>query len=252
VTKAKLIAGLGAVIALAAAAPASADILPVGAWGFNEGRGTTIYDTSFHGHNGSLQGSPTFTQGRFAKALSFGGGDAVLVPNDKKLEGQNLTVSAWVNSSSAPGPFKYIVGKGANGCVTGSYGLYTGPSTAGGIAFYVATSSSSFVMSPDGGSGIWDGNWHNVIGTYDGSTVRLYVDGQQVGSGSADGAPVTYGLASSNDVEIGNVPTCPGLGFTGKIDEAKVFNRALGSQEIRAAYQASKGLPPIIPFDLVL
>lgn len=250
-TKAKLIAGLVAAVALATAAPAGANVLPVGAWSFNEGHGTVAHDTSLHGNDGSILGGTAWTTGRFQKALSFDvNNDGVNVPDDQLFEGQNLTVSAWVNSTSSPGAYKYIVGKGLNGCVNGAYGIYTGPS--GGLAFYVSTSQTAFVMSPDAGAGVWDGNWHNVIGTYDGSTVRLYVDGREVGSGSADSSPVQYGGAVDNDLGIGTYPGCSGLSFDGKIDEAKVFNRTLGAQEIRAAYQASKALPSIIPFDLVL
>jgi hypothetical protein len=252
VRKAKLIAGLVAILVLGVAASARADILPVGAWSFNEGWGTVAHNTIFRGPDGNLEGNPSWTQGRFQKALSFSSAtsDEVVVPDSSGFEGRNVTVSAWVQASSSPGQFRYIVAKGGNGCMTASYGLYTGPS--GGLAFYAATSSTTFVMSADAGTKVWDGNWHSVVGTYDGSAVHLYVDGREIGSGNADTTPIPYGLSTTNDLGIGDAPSCPSLGFNGKIDDVKVFNRALGPQEIYGGYLASRGLPSFVFGDLIL
>jgi hypothetical protein len=128
------------------------------------------------------------------------------------------------------------------------------PGENGGVQFYAATSQVSYVMSPAASSGIWNGKWHNVIGTFDGSTVRMYVDGKQVGSGTPDTTPLTDGMPSSNDLMIGTYPGCSGqnLTFTGKVDEGKLFDRALGSQEISLGYLASRLMPQSSPIDLIL
>jgi hypothetical protein len=237
------------------AGPAAAQVLPVGTWGFNEGYGTVAHDTSLAPgqDNGTLQGGTSWTKGRFWGALSFDGSAAAVdVPDENGLEGSQVTVSAWVNSATSPGNFKYIVAKGAQGCLAASYGLYTGAN--GGLEFYVASNGGmSWTISPDAGSGVWDGSWHSVIGTFDGSTVRLYVDGKEVGSGTADTNAIPYNLSNGNDLLVGNYGGCSGLGFSGKIDEVKVFNRALGAQEIHLTVDASNLLlPPLAPVDLVL
>ena len=249
--KAKLIAGVVSVIALACANTASAQILPVGTWPLNEGTGTVAHDTSMHHDDGTLTSGVTWGSGRFAGAGVFDGAlGGVSIPDEAALEPASVSVSAWVNSSN-PGPFKYIVAKGASNCSAASYGLYTGPN--GGIAFYVSSNYGlSFVASPDGGTSLWNGAWHNVIGTFDGSTVRLYVDGVQVGSGTPDTTPIAYGLPTSNDLELGNYMGCYGLGFPGSIDQVRVFDRALSAQEIRIGVGASRALPTWFPFDLVL
>jgi hypothetical protein len=46
----------------------------------------------------------------------------------------NVTVAAWIRGTSSPGQYKYVVSKGATGCESGSYGLYS--SDNGGLAFY--------------------------------------------------------------------------------------------------------------------
>jgi Concanavalin A-like lectin/glucanases superfamily len=249
---AKTVVGLAAAILLTAAAPAGADFLPVGDWTFNEGRGTVAYDYSGHHDNGSVEGLAQWTRGRFQGALSFNGdAAAVEVPDSPVLEPASVSVSAWVDGGASPGNYRYVVAKGANGCFAASYGLYTG--SDGGLEFYVSTDQGlSWTVSPDAGQGVWNGQWHSVVGTYDGSSVRLYVDGRQVGSGTPDTAPIAYGLPTSNDLAIGDYPWCPESDFSGSIDEVKVFNRALGPQEIALGSQISRLLPTSFPFDLVL
>ena len=252
--KGKLVGVLASGVFLLSAGPAAAQVLPVGIWSFNEGVGTVAHDTSLppQHDNGTLQAGTSWTKGRFWNALSFdGNAGAVDVPDENGLEGPQVTVSAWVNSATGPGNFKYIVAKGAQSCLAASYALYTGAN--GGLEFYVASNGGmSWSISPDAGSGIWDGHWHSVVGTFDGSTVRLYVDGKEVGSGTPDTAAIPYDLPNGHDLLIGNYGGCSGLGFSGMIDEVKVFNRALGTQAIRLAVAASNLLPSSFPDDLVL
>jgi hypothetical protein len=248
----KWIVGLAVTALLTTAAPAMADILPVGDWAFNEGKGTVAHDYSGHHNDGTLQGLATWTQGRFQSGLAFdGNAAAVTVPDTPAFESTSVSVSAWVKSNSSPGEYRYIAAKGANGCSAASYGLYTGAD--GGLEFYVSADDGlSWTLSPGAGQSVWNGQWHNVVGTYDGSTLRLYVDGRQVGSGTPDTTPIAYGLPTSNEFAIGNYPWCPESGFSGSIDEVKLFNRALAPQEIGLAYTFSRLLPSSFPFDLML
>lgn len=249
--KAKLVALAAMASALLTAAPAAARILPVGQWDLNENGGTVAGNDAWRFSGpGVLSGNVAWSAGRFQGGLAFDGTNGVVeVADSDALESPSVSVSAWVRSDGSPGSYRYIVAKGGNGCCTGSYGLYTG--AGGGIAFYVATSQTTYAVSPDGGTGIWDGKWHNVVGTFDGSMVRVYVDGRQVGDGSPDSAPIQYGMPSGNDLAIGNYPWCTGLGFAGNIDEVKVFDRALSPGELHLGYLVSEWLPFDAPFDLI-
>jgi hypothetical protein len=251
--QAKTLVGLAGVMLLIGSAPASADITPIGMWPFNEGKGTVAYDYSGHDNDGTLEGLAAWAPGRFQGGVSFNGNAAaVRISDSRSLEPASVSVSAWVNGSASPGSYRYVVAKGANGCIAGSYGLYTG--AKGGLEFYVSTNQgTSYTVSPDAGQGVWNGKWHNVVGTYDGSSVRLYLDGQQVGSGTSDSAPIGYGLPGSNDLTIGDYPICSSLSldFSGAIDEVKLFNRSLAPWEIHVGYQASQYVQPSFPFDLI-
>ncbi len=205
----------------------------VGAWNLNEGSGTSVADSSGHGNNGVLSGDAQWVPGHEGAALKFNGGFAqVEVTRDSSLEPPDtVTVSAWVKNAGSPGDYSYILAKGATGCIAASYGLYTGPN--GGIEFYISRSKGTvYARSPDGGTGIWDGNWHFVVGTFDGTTIRLYVDGVEVGSGTVYPGAIEYLLPDSNDLFIGNYPGCEMHEFVGAIDDVTVWERALSAAEV--------------------
>ena len=64
----------------------------------------------------------------------------------------------------------------------------------GGLRFCVF-GDGSYVESPGAtDQQVWDGNWHFVAGTYDGATVRVYVDGTEVGSGTPTQQTINYAI----------------------------------------------------------
>jgi hypothetical protein len=238
---------LVSVAALVIAAPASASIGPSGWWPFYENTGTRAHDLSGNHDDGTLSGGAQWTSGYFGPALAFNGDGAnVDVPDTPAFEPSNsITVTAYVKASGSPGDFKYIVAKGGFGCTTGEYGLYSGPN--GGLMFYVDHSDGvTFTRSPDAGTGVWDGNWHFVVGTYDGSAVHLYVDGAEVGTGTQNSGPLAYRGPTSNDLFIGHYEGCQGLDFTGSIDEPTVWTRAFSGNEVKFSYLALGALHRIV------
>jgi hypothetical protein len=235
--------------AAAALAAAALAVLPaaagaggfplVGWWPMNEGSGQIVHDYSGRGNNGQLgstsgvdDNDPTWIKGifNFGSALRFDGNDFVQIPDSTSLEPAKLTVAAWFRGTSSPGAFKYIVSKGATACDSGSYGLYTGDN--GGIAFYVGNGTQAFVRSPQASPSVWDGNWHNAAGTFDGSTVRLFIDGQEVGSGTpASSGPVYNPPDGGGFIGDYHSGACD-LYLTGDVDGVQVWSQALPVADI--------------------
>jgi Concanavalin A-like lectin/glucanases superfamily len=100
---------------------------------------------------------------------------------------------------------------------------------------------------------VWDGAWHHVAGTFDGRAVRLYLDGAEVGAGSPDQHAIEYGLESKAPY-IGAYGGSCGLGFTGDIDDVRVWSGALTAAEISASQPTRPAVapdgPPVNPISI--
>lgn len=190
------------------------------------------------GNNNGTAVATTYGPGVVGRAFQFDGGGYVRVPNAPSLDPAAITVEAWVKSSAegtkAQGRYRYLVAKGIDP-EAASYALYTGHS--GGLFFFVYDGTHS-VASPDGGPGIWDGEWHHVAGTFDGTNVRLYVDGTQVGNGTPSALTINYNMPGGNDLFIANYFWPGTWGFSGSVDELSIYNHALSDSEIQTIASA--------------
>jgi hypothetical protein len=245
---------LCAAITLAIVAPsaASADPFPLQAWWpMNEGSGQTVKDWSGHKVNGYLGSTPavdandpSWIKGVFlGSALRFDGGDMVTIPDSPYLEPAKITVSAWVRGTSSPGENKYVVSKGAYGCDHSSYGLYTG--STGGASFYIGDANGAWYRSPQAdAAAVWDGKWHNVAGTYDGTTVRFFVDGNEVEHGTPAIAAIGYPMPTSDSGALGDFQGADGAGnvcnlyLVGDVDGVQIWSKALPIDDIWRSLRA--------------
>ena len=222
-----------------AARPQSCTTVPSGIAGWWPGDGNC--NDIIGANNGTPVGGVTFGSGEVGQAFIFDGTGYVDVQTTPALEpAQQLSVTAWL-SASTTGTYRYALTKGSTDsgpCVDASYALYTGDS--GGLIFYICTEDNGNVPSPDAGTGVWDGNFHYVVGTYDGSTVRLFVDGQEVGNGVGASGSIVY-VGPVTDLLFGSLSWASGFGFTGAMDEVQVYDRALSPGEIQANYNAAHG-----------
>jgi hypothetical protein len=235
------VSALAAVFVAPAAASAASNPFDAltGWWPMYEGSGQTVHDLSGHGDNGQLGSTPgvdandpTWIKSFFIfNALRFDGNDFVRIPDAPALRSPQVTVSAWVRGSTSPGQFKYVLGKGADGCQTSSYALYTGD--GGGLSFYVqdttGTTHPSGAVAP---AAVWNGKWHHVDGTWDGTTSKLFVDGKLVPGTAGTAGTINYGTSTTGDVGVGDfLGTCD-LYYTGDIDNVATFNQALPVDQI--------------------
>jgi concanavalin A-like lectin/glucanase superfamily protein/fibronectin type III domain protein len=210
----------------------------VGAWSFDAGSGTTATDSSGRGNNGTLNGATWQTSGRFGGAISFNGaGGNVSVPDNASLDLTNAsTLEAWIYPTSAPA-FAAVVAKERTGG-----GLPYGLESASGVSdAYVNTGGNATARSS---SALPVSSWTHLAQTYDGAAVRLYVNGALAAS-----TPATGSLLNSTDpLRIGGDQTW-GEWFAGRIDEVRIYSRALSQGEIQADMNTSigGGSPPPPP-----
>lgn len=206
---------------------ATPDTVPVGQWHFDEGVGTTAVDSSGNNNNGTIGGA-TWIDGKVGKALNFDGvNDYVEIPYNAALNPKTaLTVEAWVNPSINKA-WQRIVSKSAY--PNTDYSLFRGDKNNIAISVKIGSIART-VYSPENSVPI--GAWTYVAGTYDGTSLKLYINGKQVGCIAISGEINAHAEA----LRIGGDPA--GDYFKGMIDEVSIYNKALTATEILSRYQA--------------
>lgn len=213
-----------------------AEAATVAYWRFERGTGTTITDSSGNGNTGRLLNGPLFStnvptnpipQTGVANKFSLlfdGNNDAGVIPDSPSLRPSGaITVEAWIRPTSGA---RIIVGKQiGSGCCANSYQLELSDfrfilSDAFGNEYPIGP---GFEPSPN--------TWHHIAGTWDGSTMRLYLDGLLVATRAFAG-PIGY---DANPVLIANDDDGFGIPghafFRGNIDEIRISNLALSPSQ---------------------
>ncbi|MCI0347851.1 MAG: Ig-like domain-containing protein, partial [Acidobacteriales bacterium] len=196
----------------------------VAAYGFNEGTGTAALDTSGSGNNGTLTATTWNAAGKFGQALSFNGTSSWVTVNDSaSLDLTNgMTVEAWVNPTVLGTSWRTTVMKEQAGGL--AYSLYANTNTSRPSA-HVFIGSEQDIR----GTAVLPLNtWTHLAMTYNGTTLRLYVNGAEVSNSPVAGNM----LVSTGPLRIGGNGVW-GEFFGGLIDEVRVYSRGLSATEIQ-------------------
>jgi alpha-tubulin suppressor-like RCC1 family protein len=196
---------------------------PVAAYAFSEGNGMTIADVSGNGNAGALTtGASWTTGGRFGNGLRLAGGiEGIKVAASPSLDiAAGLTMEAWICPASIAGYPKIVWRDGAEGSPF-NLAMAFGNGT---LVFSVLTTEGRF--SAFAYSSLVAHVSTHVAATYDGTALRIYMDGALVGSAAAAGSIVP----SAGDLWLGRAPW--GEGFAGDYDEVRIYDRPLTAAEI--------------------
>src|SRR5439155_2040430 len=209
------------------------------AYDFNETSGTTVTDASGNNNTGTLgNGVTRSTQGKFGSTLVFNGASFVTIPATASLNfTTGMTLEAWVYPTATPTNWSTVLLKEQPNALV--YGLYAGSPTNRPNIYYNISTSSSGEQGFAGPSALPLTTWAHLAGTYDGATLRLYVNGGVVASQTFTGSLVT----STGAVRIGG-NSLWGEYFQGRIDEVRLYNRALSQAEIQTDMNTAVGGTP--------
>lgn len=202
--------------------PAAAQSGPVAAYAFNEGAGTTAGDATGNGRTGTLSGATWTTAGRYGGALTFNGTNARVNVADHALLDltAGMTLQAWVYPTGLVG-YRTVILKERPGDL--AYALYANETTSRPSSWITAGTSAT----APGTTPLPLNAWTHLTATYDGAVLRTYVNGVQVGSQTHGGSI----FVSASPLRIGGNAIW-GEYFQGRIDEVRIYARALSAAEI--------------------
>jgi hypothetical protein len=191
----------------------------VARWSFDEGSGSTAYDSVGVNH-GTVYGA-TWTSGFIGGALSFDGvDDYVRIPDSDTLDiTGDLTVAAWVKTTLSGRPTKIF----SNLCEVSPHDGYALEETYNGkVRFYCQEAELISNTTVNNGA------WRHIAATLSGTMATIYIDGFLDVSGT-----VNVPNANNVDQAIG-ASYSPYYFFDGVIDDVRIYNHALSVSEIRA------------------
>ncbi len=183
------------------------------------------YTVAITGNGCTSSASTVVTVAFKAGTLRFDGvNDKIIVPNNSSLNiTKTITLESWIYPTNNVTPVQDVMSKSTRDVNTG----YIFPRTDDGwnrFVFYLHINGQYQKLSA-AYPGI--NEWHHVAATYDGYFMRLYLDGVLAATKEMAG-DIT---SNSNDLVLGSQP---GYGefYGGKVDESRIWNRALNQCEI--------------------
>ena len=196
----------------------------VGYWTFD---GSDANDFTGNHHGTVIGDGVTFPAGLVGNAANFSVGSSFIkIPS---FNTDHITVEAWVNSASygyytSMVTKNYYADKWSSPWTTWSLWFSENTANPGTISSQWATASPEAVLMNE---------WHHMAFTYDGTTVKMYVNGVEKNSYEPAGGPITQ---TDGNVYIGK-PEYANHSFTGSIDEVAIWDNALSGTEILRHYQ---------------
>ena len=198
-----------------------------------------VTDSSSGNNNGIPSGIRWTPDGKLGGAYEFTkDGDRIVIKSNPSLTPAHLTLSAWIKTTTADSVSRRIFDKAYTQCFALSIA-----GDRSGLAIMEIGPGTHHVVSK---TRLTDGQWHQVVSTFDGTDENLYVDGRfettfkwqrpgRVGSGVFN---LLIGCIHPHwtETDLGN-------SFRGFIDEPMMWNRALSEKEIAYLFQLQNGAP---------
>ncbi len=221
------------------------------AWWPGEGTAEDVHGTN----DGSTVGSPAFGAAQVADGFTFDSADdGIQVPHDTALDVPvtGFTCEFWMTGNasqpSATDMGLYLLVDKSHGVVDSTGWAFQGDSTNETLSFTIGRGGAGTTdfATVTTSKTLLDDRFHHVAGTWDGTDIRLYVDGEL-----QDTLAETTVANNTRDLWFGRWSTNTARSFTGQIDEVSLYDRALTQSELAAIALAGPlgkcvgGMPPV-------
>ncbi|MDD5064507.1 MAG: LamG domain-containing protein [Phycisphaerae bacterium] len=201
---------------------------PVRWWKLDESSGSTAYDSA-NGYNGTVYGA-TWTTGQINGALSFDGtNDYVAIPS-YTLNTNNGTISLWfktsANFSANYGGMGYLISRDSQ-----YYSYLTVAGNGAGPYWIIGETDSQndYYVAMEGAAAA--GLWNNVVVSFDEKVATTYLNSVPIQTEPVTDSYLTLTRIGGRTQEY----------FNGKIDDVRLYDRALTAKEAEHLYQEGLG-----------
>jgi hypothetical protein len=205
--------------------PLTIDKPLVAHWTFDEAFGEAVRDVSGNGHDASpaRPASLKRVQGVFGAALEFTGRHMLQVPGKPDFSKvQRIALSAWVKPTKFEKYNEIFRKDDGDQRVLFSFQEHARILSLGlNVGGYVECDAS---IRPEQ---VTDGQWHHCAASFDGKTMRVYLDGQEIGSLKRQGT-ITAGGAAPGCIGSSSGGEC----FQGVMDDLRIYAEPLTAQEV--------------------
>ena len=187
-------------------------------------------DSSGLANHASLIGSPTFVAGQVGQALSLNGTTQnASVPDANSLDlTTGMTLAAWIRPGVTVNTTQDVIKKATNGGING-YELSLSSAGKVFVRLNQVASGDTFRINSTTDYPLNNTAWMHAAATYDGTTMRLYINGVQEGSIAGPAAITANSLAVGLGAQSDNTRR-----FTGLLDDARIYGSALSASQIAA------------------
>jgi hypothetical protein len=210
-----------------------------GYWKFDENTGATATDSSGNNNTGTLTAGATWATGQSNSATSLDGVDDYVQMGARSSLTMTATAtfSAWIYPT---GPGSLATYGGIILCKEGEYEIARG--TDGSIMWAFANTNPGWAWINTGYVAPLN-QWTHVSVTYDNGVIKTYINGTLTHTYSGSGS-IGDTLTSQNDFRVGG-RQATSQNFQGRIDEVRVYNRALSATEVATLPSGSSGAAQI-------
>jgi len=208
---------------------------PVGYWKLDENTGTTAFDSSTNSNNGTLYVPlPVWGQGKYNNSLEFNGGQTVNIGDPQILRFErdmHSSFSVWIKTNANHSGS--IISKQTDASSNQGYNIQAGFNY---IYFQLVNNYGSDFLEvrPANTLNYYDGNWHHLAFTYDGSSsgsgVKMYWDGKELEI-HVVADDLSSNIANNIDLHIGSRNNTEQF-FIGRIDDVRIYNYVRTKEQI--------------------
>jgi Domain of unknown function (DUF5127)/Domain of unknown function (DUF4965)/Domain of unknown function (DUF1793)/Concanavalin A-like lectin/glucanases superfamily/Domain of unknown function (DUF4964) len=219
-------------------------------WPLNDVNRNTATDYSGNGHTANLQGHPVWTIGKTDAALRFvTSNDSVSTSSGVVDTSQSFSVAAWVQIENLANWASAVTQDGNS--VSGFFLQYTNPNAGADgakFAFSMLSADSSSAPSIRATSlfGPIANTWYHLTGVHDAGSnqIKLYVNGALQ---SVRSVPPSWNAAGGTIIGRAKFNGGPTDFWPGRIEDVRIYNRALADQDAQALYSSAPQTSPVRP-----